>query len=156
GQIEQRPDVELSLFQRAVELNPRFEVAQFELAASWEMIWRTRPTFEPGVAGKILEEYRRALDLNASDMSAWANTGYMHWLLGDLENAVKADEGGLKYKEIKRETFTAELDYGLARIVAERGDFASAYTFYRAAITAHIAQGVSHGLAAESSYQFDL
>ncbi|MET0938588.1 MAG: FHIPEP family type III secretion protein [Gaiellaceae bacterium] len=141
-------------FLRAVELEPTFEVAQFELALAVERMWRRRRTLEPNVADMVADEYERVLTLNPGNIAAWASLGYMQWLLAEqgdaqerdarLERAEQFLERGREYKEIKRETFVAELDYGLARIAAERGDFKRAYRRYIEAVSAHFAQGVSH------------
>ena len=147
-----RPD---QFLRRAVELDPDFEVAQFRLAIAQEMLWRTRPTLEPNVAERVIAEYDRVLTLNPGNISAWAALGYMYWLLGDLERSRQALERGREYKEIKRETFVAELDYGLARIAAERGDFRRAYSHYIDAVSAHFAQGVSHAPRGYTAYHFE-
>ena len=141
-------------FLRAIELEPTFEVAQFELALAVERMWRRRRVLEPSVADMIGEEYERVLTLNPGNIAAWASLGYMHWLLAEqgdererearLDRAEQYLKRGREYKEIKRETFVAELDYGLARIAAERGDFKLAYRRYIEAVSAHFAQGVSH------------
>jgi hypothetical protein len=88
---------------------------------------------------------------------AWANVGYMHWLLEEFGRARDAYERGRQYKEIKRETFVAQLDYGLARIAGEGPDarFADAYRHYLNGVSADIASGVSHD-PGYSDYQFEL
>lgn len=141
-------------FLRAIELEPTFEVAQFELALAVERMWRRRRTLEPTVADMIADEYERVLTLNPGNIAAWASLGYIQWLLAEqgdekerearLVLAERFLQRGREYKEIKRETFVAELDYGLARIAAERGDFKRAYRRYIEAVSAHFAQGVSH------------
>jgi FHIPEP family len=141
-------------FLRAIELEPTFEVAQFELALAVERMWRRRRTLEPTVAEMIADEYERVLTLNPGNIAAWASLGYMQWLLAEQGDGKQREarlvlaerflQRGREYKEIKRETFVAELDYGLARIAAERGDFKRAYRRYIEAVSAHFAQGVSH------------
>ena len=141
-------------FLRAIELEPTFEVAQFELALAVERMWRRRRTLEPTVAEMIADEYERVLTLNPGNIAAWASLGYMQWLLAEQGDEKEREarlvlaeqflQRGREYKEIKRETFVAELDYGLARIAAERGDFKRAYRRYIEAVSAHFAQGVSH------------
>jgi tetratricopeptide (TPR) repeat protein len=147
------PRQRAQFFLRAIELEPTFEVAQFELALAVDQMWRRRRTLEPNVADMIAEEYERVLTLNPGNIAAWASLGYVQWLLAEqdederearLERAQQFLERGREYKEIKRETFVAELDYGLARIAAERGDFKRAYRSYVEAVSAHFAQGVSH------------
>ena len=141
-------------FQRAVELVPFFEVAQLERAIETEMVWRRRPTLEENVAEIVAGEYHRVLSLNPGNITAWANLGYMYWLLERPSDAREALERGREYKEIKRETFVAELDYSLARIAAEAGDFKRAYRHYIDAVTAQLAQGISHDRG-YTGYQFE-
>jgi tetratricopeptide (TPR) repeat protein len=129
---------------RAVELDSTFDVAQFDLASALEMTWRSRPTLEGDVAEVVRDEYERVLTVNPGNISAWGNLGYLEWLLGDLDGAARVFERGREYKEIKRETFVSELDYGLARIAAERGDFNEAYRRYIDAVGARFGEGVAH------------
>ena len=142
-------------FQRAAELAPTFEAAQFAFALSHEMLWRRRPTLEGNVAAMVADEYERVLRLNPGNIAAWANLGYMAWLLGDHERAELALERGREYKEIARETFVSELDYGLARVCAERGEFERAYRAYIDAVTALFGQGVSHAPDGYTAYHFE-
>ena len=141
---------------RAVELDSTSDVAQFDLASALEMMWRARTTLERDVAEVVRDEYERVLTVNPGNISAWGNLGYIDWLLGekeDLEQAEKVFERGREYKEIKRETFVSELDYGLARISAERGDFNEAYRRYIDAAGARFGQGVAHDQG-YTDYQF--
>jgi hypothetical protein len=149
GTVEPRMRPRLNLFRHAVEIDPRFEVAQFSLAAQIEDLWRTRPELERNIAEEVFKEYDEVLKLNPGNIGAWARQGYIRWLLAqdenDLQKAREAFEDGREYKEIKRETFVAELDYGLARIAAEKGDFATAYAYFSSAVSAHLAQGIRYG-----------
>jgi tetratricopeptide (TPR) repeat protein len=141
---------------RAVELDSTSDVAQYELASALEMMWRARTTLERDVAEVVRDEYERVLTVNPGNISAWGNLGYIDWLLGepdDLDQAARVFERGREYKEIKRETFVSELDYGLARIAAERGDFNEAYRRYIDAVGARFGQGVAHD-PGYTDYQF--
>ena len=158
GEVEPRIRSKLNLYRRAVELDPRFEVAQFSKAYQVEMVWRTRPSLERNVAELVLREYDAVATLNPGSVGTWANQGYVRWLLAtgeaDLLKAREAFEDGREYKEIKHETFVAELDHGLARIAAEQGDFDKAYSHYISAVSANLAQGMSYGGADGQSYFF--
>jgi hypothetical protein len=177
GNIETRPRSRQLRFQRAAELDPKFEAAQFALAIESELLWRTRPQLEDDVADTIVEEYERVLTLDPGNIGAWANVGYMQWLLAEdsepdrarsgaiaanawrtkrldggrvskeerLKRARRYFERGREYKAIKRETFVAEIDYGLARIAAEMGRLGEAYSYFTSALTAHMAQSTSQG-----------
>jgi tetratricopeptide (TPR) repeat protein len=141
---------------RAVELDSMSDVAQYDLASALEMLWRARTTLERDVAEVVRDEYERVLTVNPGNISAWGNLGYIDWLLGedeDLEQAARIFERGREYKEIKRETFVSELDYGLARIAAERGEFNEAYKRYIDAVGARFGQGVAHD-PGYTDYQF--
>jgi FHIPEP family len=144
-------------FRRAVESDPFFEAAQFQLAVELELIWRRRPTLERTVARIVLDEYEAVLQLNPGNLAAWANMGYVYWLLGedeDLERARLALDRGREYKEITRETSVAELDYVLARVEAERDEFEAAYKVYIASVNAQLAEGVSHAVDRPTAYHF--
>jgi tetratricopeptide (TPR) repeat protein len=129
---------------RAVELDSASDVAQYDLASALELTWRARPTLERDVAEVVRDEYERVLTVNPGNISAWGNLGYLEWLLDNRDRAARVFERGREYKEIKRETFVSELDYGLARIAAERGDFNEAYRRYFDAVGDRFAQGVTH------------
>jgi tetratricopeptide (TPR) repeat protein len=141
-------------FQRAGELLPSFEVAQFERAIQTELVWRRRPAREANVAEIVARDYERVLELNPGNVAAWANLGYMYWLLGEHDEAEQALLRGREYKEIRHETFVAELDYTLARVAAETGDFARAYSHYVDAVAGHVAQGVAPEADGYTGYQF--
>jgi hypothetical protein len=148
----------LQLYQQAVELEPRFDVAQFSRAIGMEMAWRRKSVLERNVAELVFREYEELLRTNPGNVGAWSNTGYMRWLLDDAEKAKEAFEVGREYKEIKRETFVAELDYGLARVAAEAGDFATAYQYFDSGSSALLARGVDHSARGDTAefYHYDL
>ncbi len=130
GEAEARLLSSIPRFRRAVELDERFEIAQFELATSWEFLWRTRARLEQTEADMILEEYDRVLNLNPSNIGAWANRGYMLWLLNAFDKAERAFINGIEYKDVRPETEVDELEYGLTRIAAETGHMDDAYRHY--------------------------
>jgi tetratricopeptide (TPR) repeat protein len=142
-------------FRRAVEIAPWFEPAKFALAYSEEMSWRRRPTLERTVAETVIARYEAVLDRNPGNVCAWANVGYVYWLLGDLDEAEAALTRGRESKDIKTETFVSEIDYGLARIAAERGEFEQAYRSYNEAVAALFSQGVSHTAIGFTGYHFE-
>jgi hypothetical protein len=166
--LEDRLRACITLYQRAVELDSRFEAAQFQLAAHAELVWRSRRKLEVSIASAIFDQYGRVLKLNPGNIAAWANTGYMQWLLKPskrveaerefpepdrLELAKRRFEGGLRFKEIKQEAYVADLDHGLARIAAERGQFELAYRHYHRAVSAILSQGWAARSFAD--YHFD-
>jgi hypothetical protein len=155
GFIEPNLRTALLSFVRAVEVDPQFEVAQFQLAATWDKLWRRAPTstFDTNLAEIVTREYAQVLKLNPGNVAAWDALGYVHWLQGGEQHEQQKEHlrqaevyylRGREYKQIKRETFVAELDQGLARIAAERGDAPKAYASYMDSITAFFAVGFSH------------
>jgi hypothetical protein len=155
GKLQPRIPWELRFLRRAFELDQKFEVAQFELALRSEMLWRMRSTLEENVAELVVAEYKRVLRVNPGNISALGRLGDIYWLLTPSARtsreqaerrqlAKDAFNRGRDNKLIRQETFVAELDYGLARIAAEAGDFAKAYEHYVSAASAHIAFGVAH------------
>ncbi|HXK03299.1 MAG TPA: FHIPEP family type III secretion protein [Verrucomicrobiae bacterium] len=153
GRNQSHLNSRMNLLRRATELEPRFEVAQWSLAITRETMWRTRPTLESNVAEIVLRDYEEVLKINPGNVSAWANRGYIRWLLCDPK-AKEEFENGLEYKAMRPQTFISELDYGLARIAAEQGDMLAAYRHYVDAVSALLAEGVFHG-AEDSTYYFN-
>jgi hypothetical protein len=155
GKLQQRIPWELRFLRRALELDQKFEVAQFEVALRSEMLWRTRSTLEENVADLVVAEYKHVLRVNPGNISALGRLGDVYWLLAPSAGtsreqaerrqlAKDAFNRGRDNKLIRQGTFVAELDYGLARIAAEAGDFAKAYEHYVSAASAHVAYGVAH------------
>jgi hypothetical protein len=155
GKLQPRIPWELRFLRRAFELDQKFEAAQFELALRSEMLWRMRSTLEEHVADLVVAEYRHVLRVNPGNISALGRLGDIYWLLTPSARtsreqaerrqlAKDAFNRGRDNKLIRQETFVAELDYGLARIAAEAGDFAKAYEHYVSAASAHVAFGVAH------------
>jgi hypothetical protein len=151
--LEPRTTSALSLLRRAVELRPRFEVAQFERARRTEALWQFRPELEKTVADTVKAQYMEVVRINPGNIRAWSSLGHTFWLLAandeELKEAQRYFVRGLEYKEIKRETFTAGLEYSLARLSAELGEFTDAYRHYVASTTASVGEGIAHGTWAE-------
>ncbi|OOP56464.1 MAG: hypothetical protein AYP45_08915 [Candidatus Brocadia carolinensis] len=159
GEIDFNSISQLHYFQRAIEVLPRFEVAQFSFATEFEFLWRTRPSLERNVAELVVKEYERVLMINPGNIGAWANIGYVYWLLGedgDIGKARDAYLNGCEYKAIKPATFISELSYGLARLSAEQGDFFEAYKHYVSAVSAQLGQGVYHNPYGYTGYFFQM
>ncbi len=142
------------LLTQAVEHDPRFEIAQFELAVRSEMTWRRASTLEPTAAKPVFEEYERVLRLDPGNIRAWGNLGYMRWLLGHEYDARLALERGREYKQIQRGTDIGFLDYGLARVAAEEGQLDEAFSYYQSAIAAQVTQAVSDAKTTSSQFYF--
>ncbi|MDX1686460.1 MAG: FHIPEP family type III secretion protein [Candidatus Promineifilaceae bacterium] len=147
GNLENRPHSRIPYYRRAVELDPKFEIPRFLLALAMESIWRSQPNLERSGARLVVDEYERVLLLNPGNIGAWANIGYVLWLLNeDVPGGLSAGDAfeyGRDYKEIQPETVVAELDYGIARLKAEQGELEAAYEYYTNAVSAILARRIS-------------
>lgn len=156
GLAEVEPVHSLRLMARAAELAPTMERAHFQRAQMYEELWRRRNPLEPDVARLVLDEYAKVIAVNPGNLAAWANRGFIAWLLADPGSALPQDgageestwrdiavaslEAGREYKEVRGEAMVAELDWNLARITAEEGKFARAYAHYVNAISAMLGE----------------
>ena len=148
GMAEPDRLLSLRLFGQAVELDPTMERALFHRAQEYDEIWRRRDPLEAEVATTIDAGYRAVISLDPGNLSAWGRRGYVGWLLAEdgneqqrrrwRERARSALETGRQYKEVRREASVAELDWNLARLAGEEGDFAAAYDHYIAAVSARL------------------
>jgi hypothetical protein len=157
GAVEPRLPRKVRLLRRAVELDPRFEIAQFELAFNQEQLWRSNDELEKTGSRLVEAEYNAVVTRSPANLTAWANLGYVRWLLWDAKRQDARDvvgpfEAGRRYKEIREEAFVAELDYGLARVAAEQGDIEKAYEHYVSASGATMEQDATRGYV---NYSFD-
>lgn len=136
GEIEPDIDKEILLFRQATEIAPKFQIAQYLLAFSSEMRFRTQNEIVKARAKSVIEEYDEILKINPGNIAALSTQGYIWWLLKDYDKAKKKYEEGREIKAIARQTFIGDLNYGLARIEAEKGNFNESYSLYMQAISA--------------------
>lgn len=136
GEIEPDIDKEILLFRQATEIAPDFQIAQYLLAFSSEMLFRTQNEIAKARAKSVIEEYDEILKINPGNIAALSAQGYIWWLLEDYDKAKKKYEEGREIKAIARQTFIGDLNYGLARIEAENGNFNKSYDLYKQAISA--------------------
>ena len=136
GAIE--PDIgkAIPLFRRATEMAPNFQIAQYLLAYYSEMRFRVQNEIVKERAKSVIEEYDKVLDINPGNIAALVAQGYLRWLVGDLKEAKQKFDAGRDVKAMVRQTFIGELNYGLARIAAEEGDFNESYDLFNEAISA--------------------
>jgi hypothetical protein len=152
GILEHRAMSRLQYVRAAAERAPRWQVAQFRLVREMEMLWRRRESLERDVAIEIVDRYR---SLNPGIVAGWESAAYMHWLLGepsDLDMAEVLLERGRQYSEIQQDTFVSDIDYGLARVAAEKGDVPAAYKRYVDAIAGGVAPGVDNHYTRSAPY----
>jgi FHIPEP family len=151
GKSEVSPATQLANLQSSIDLADRFHVARFDFAKVIELEWRRHGTLDPTTAESVIARYTDVVAINPANLQAWANVGYVHWLLWPgkdktdrLTQASMAYESGLEYKEIARKILVSELRFGLARIEAEKGRFDLAFTHLQDAVREKLAEGVSH------------
>jgi tetratricopeptide (TPR) repeat protein len=149
GMTEPDQLLSLRLFAQAVALDPAMERALFHKAEKYDKIWRRRDSLESEVALTVDAAYRDVIALNPGNLQAWGRRGYLGWMLaeGDTkadsarwrEHATSMLRTGRQYKEVRREASVAELDWNLARLAAEQGEFVPAYGHYIEAVSARLA-----------------
>jgi hypothetical protein len=151
--------------QRAIELTPEISqnaldqplrlVAQLQLAIESDLAWRRRPALDSDLLEGVIEQYERVLATNPGNIAAWANTGYLLWLIEDNERAEGVFLRGSEYRERKSGAVSAELAYGLARVAAEGGRLVTAHRHFTAALSAHFTQHMSYGPDRYTHFYFD-
>lgn len=134
AEIEADLDKEILLFKQAADLAPDFEIAQYRLAYYSEMRFRLQNELTKTRANSVLNAYEDVLRINPGNIASLAAQGYLLWLLGNKEAKEKFEEG-CDIKATVRQTFIGELNYGLARIAAEKGNFNTCYDKYIQAIS---------------------
>lgn len=148
GAIEADIDKKILMFRNAVEIAPDFQIAQFFLAYYSEMQFRRNGELNSDRAESVLNAYDEVLKINPGNIAALAAQGYIYWLLAGenkensdkkkkfLEKAKEKFLEGCEVKAVVRETYIGELNYGLARIAAEDGEFNKSYDYYTQALSA--------------------
>jgi tetratricopeptide (TPR) repeat protein len=132
------PDLgrKIPIFRQAAEAAPDFEMAQYLLAYFSGMRFRMQNEIVEARARSVIEEYEKVLRINPGNIAALSSQGYIYWLLGDFRKARKKFEEGRGTKAVVSETFIGELNYGLARIAAEEGDFEKTCDLFQEALAA--------------------
>jgi hypothetical protein len=152
----------LRLLTRAVERDPKHERAHFMKAQQLERLWRQRDCFEPLLADALDGEYAEVIAIDPGNISAWANRGYVGWLLSapdpkEEKPAPRRDgaagrrltwrqrslaylDAGRRYKDVRRDAMVGELNWNLVRFQAEAGAFGEAYENYVAAVSAMLGE----------------
>jgi tetratricopeptide (TPR) repeat protein len=141
AECEINVDSRLQWLERAAEQDPEFEIALYRRAFFTEMRLRLRNEIEPDRVNSVITYYEHVLELNPANIGALAATGYLQWLIGDLEKARLCYEEGLEVKAIVSQTFICDLSYGLARVLAEEGKQARAFQLFSQALSGDPAVG---------------
>jgi tetratricopeptide (TPR) repeat protein len=153
--LAEDPIRSLRLLTRAVEHNPKHERARFGKAKQLEWLWRLKPTLERDPALVFDAEYAEVIRIDPGNVSAWANRGYVGWLLSKADpgeerfpagglswrqRALSCLDAGVRYKEVRRDAMVGELNWNLVRFRAEEGDFPRAYEYYLKAVSAMLGE----------------
>jgi hypothetical protein len=126
GQVQADSEMELFYLRRATEAADQFEIAQYLLARCQEYRLRQRDEIARDRVRLVIDDYDRVLRINPGNIAALAAQGYLWWLAEELEKAKEKFLEGCAVKAIVQETFVGELNYGLARIAAEKAKDPSA------------------------------
>jgi tetratricopeptide (TPR) repeat protein len=153
--LAEDPIRSLRLLTRAVEHDPKHERARFMKSSRLERLWRLKPSLESAPAAVLDAEYAEVLKIDPGNVSAWANRGYVGWLLSKADpgkerapagslswrrRALSCLDAGVRYKEVRRDAMVGELNWNLVRFRAEEGDFPRAYEHYLEAVSAMLGE----------------
>lgn len=136
GEIEPEINKKLLHMQKAAELDPKFEIAHFQLAFYEEMRLRMEGDLSKFRIESVIRRYRRVSTINPGNISSQLNRGYLHWLAGQLDEAKKVYREGREKRSIVAATFTGDLVYGLARVAAEQDKLELGFELYSQAFAA--------------------
>ncbi len=122
------PDTHKSLvhFHHVVDLAPDFQMAQWFLAQELEKEFRRKDELDTNRASTVIQAYERVLHLNAGNIAAIGVIGHLNWLInpdGKLKSVEEKLISGTEIKSLNSETYIGDLNFRLARISAERGEF---------------------------------
>jgi tetratricopeptide (TPR) repeat protein len=161
GCIENDLVKQISFFRKAVELDPKFQLAQWNLAKSIENKLRSENRLSSDYIDLCIEEYDKVLQLNQGNITAHYSKGILFWIKKDYDNAIKQISSGIEVKAIKQQTYIGHLYNGLSRVYLsrvleqiksdkrkkikpqyfEREDFKKAYSSFLKAVDSHPSVG---------------
>lgn len=122
GLLEPELNRGLLYFQNAVDLEPGFQIAHWFLANALEKDFRRKDEISPERAQTVISAYDEVLSTNAGNIASMGAKGHLFWLVED-PRAEKILRDGAEVKALSRETFIGDINFRLARIAAEKGDF---------------------------------
>ena len=134
-QAEVQPNVEakIPLLTQATDLAPTFEIPQYLLAQYSLQLFLLNGEIEEERARPVVAEFRKVLRINPGNIASYTQLGYLYWLVERLDLAQQQFEQGIQTKAIVQQTFVGELNYGLARVAARRGELNRCYDLYNEA-----------------------
>lgn len=135
GLLEPIKDKALVYLRQGVEFAPDFHFAWWFLAQTQEKVFRQQDEITLERAQVVMDEFDEVVKLNNGSIYALSAQGYLRWLIKDNQ-AKKYFEHGIQVKAIASETFIGELNYRLARIAAESGNFDECCRLYLEATAA--------------------
>jgi hypothetical protein len=105
---------------RAKEFSPESEIVLYRLAVLSDCSARDRDAVTRETVPYLASNYGAVLKVNPGNIASLIRRGYLYWLVADLDKADKAFKAGIELQKIVSQTFVGDLQYGLARVAAER------------------------------------
>ncbi|MGK7393049.1 MAG: tetratricopeptide repeat protein [Candidatus Cyclobacteriaceae bacterium M3_2C_046] len=136
AEVEPSLNKKIPLLVKATELAPEFEIAQYLLAHSYELLFRKNDEIIPERAESVIRRYDVVLALNPGNIASLLAQGNLLWLISRFEEAESKFLQGEEVKTTVQQTFIGELLYGRARVAAEQGHINDSYDAYLEAISA--------------------
>lgn len=132
--LEGNINTKLRLLARAIRADEKFELTSFHFARWTDLQFRYDNEIYWERCKYVIEKYEHVLSINPGNILALASEAYLYWLTDKLQMAVEILHRAKEIKTIIHKTFIAPINYSLARIAAENGEFNKAYDHYREAI----------------------
>lgn len=124
----------IAVYSEALKINDKFEISQFLLARWRELSFRFKNELYWERAKGVIEDYQNTLKINPGNIAALASQGYLYWLTDKLDSATAKFKQGREVRTIIPQTYISEINYGLARIAVEKGQFNSCYDLFQEAV----------------------
>jgi tetratricopeptide (TPR) repeat protein len=135
GLLESDPNMKLIYFQNAADQERNFQMSHWFLANQLDFNFRRRGEITLDRAKRVIQAFEKVIEINAGNISSLGAAANLYWLAGENEKAKKILIEAIEIKAISSLTFIGELNYRLARIAAEEGDFLTCRSRYLEAIS---------------------
>ncbi|MCR9016941.1 FHIPEP family type III secretion protein [Aquiflexum gelatinilyticum] len=123
GLLESDSNMKLIYFQNAIDLDRNFQMSHWFLANQLDFNFRRRGEITLDRSKRVIQAFERVIEINAGNIASLGAAANLLWLAGENEKARKILIEAIDIKAITSQTFIGELNYRLARIAAEEGDF---------------------------------